>query len=203
MVTDPRRASREELARWHTRMAKWSRPARFRLIVEHMRRAHGTHNLDQPGSLFRDAFVAARCARLAHADAVRLGADPPDFELRLSDQIHSFEVVEAAAPGRMRGLELRAERMMSGAERAKPVHIPGEEWTGADQALAQVGVTVARKRNHRYAAGTILVVYLNIWPVAGREKLIAGLGQAVSSALAGFAGVWVLDGDQLRKFGPD
>lgn len=199
-MSEVQRATPYELAKWRGRLAAWSRPARFRLIVEHMRKTHGTYNLDQPGSSFKDAFVAARCAALAKADAVRLGADPPDFELRHGDQVRRFEVVEAAAPGRRRGAELKHERRLPPSERDKPVHIPGEEWTRADVALAQVRRALERKQNHRYAPGTLLVVYLNIWPVSGEAKLAAGLAAATASGLAQFPEVWVLNGQRLKIF---
>lgn len=194
------RASPGELARWKKRLMAWSRPARFRLLVERMRKRHGTYNLDQPGSPFKEALIAARCADLASADAVRLGADPPDFELRHDDRVRRFEVVEAAAPGRRRGEELKQERQLPASERERVVHIPGEQWTKAEVALAQVRRAVQRKRHHRYAPGTVLVVYLNIWPVAGRLKLTAGLGDVVGPALTQFHEVWVLDGLERTVF---
>jgi hypothetical protein len=199
-VTEQRKATPEELLRWRTRLSAWSNSSRFRRIVEHMRKRHGTHNLDQAGSPFREAFIAGRCAQLVGADAVRLGKDPPDFELQLGAHVRPFEVVEASAPGRRRGAELKAERLLPAKERAKSVQIAHDEWTQAEIALDQVRRAVARKRHHRYVKGTVLVVYLNIWPVAGKHRLSSGLAESVASAFDQFSSVWVLDGGDLSTF---
>lgn len=95
---------------------------------------------------------------------------------------------------------MKLERQLPALERERVVHIPDEQWTKAEVALAQVQRAVQRKRHHRYAPGTVLVVYLNIWPVAGRTKLAAGLADAIASSLGQFPEVWVLDGERLEIF---
>ena len=52
---------------------------------------------------------------------------------------------------------------------------------------------VVRKVGNDYPAGTSLVLYLNIWPVAGETAYRRGVADAVAPALAAFKEVWVLD----------
>ena len=86
-------------------------------MVRAMRRLHADHTLDQPGSVFREAYVAAKCAAAWKADGVRLGADPPDFELKFAGRIERYEAAEVLAPGRRWGDELKADRNLPEAER--------------------------------------------------------------------------------------
>ncbi|WP_293905243.1 hypothetical protein [Phenylobacterium sp.] len=171
------------------------------MIVQAMRRHHADHTLDQPGSVFRDAYVAAKCATAWKADGVRLGADPPDFELKHAGRVERYEVAEFIAPGRRRGNELKADRLLAPEQRNKPQHIPQEQWTPAASALEEVARVAREKADKGYPAYTSLVLYLNIWPVAGQAAYQRGIGPAVAPALNVFKEVWVLGNGTLRQIG--
>lgn len=123
-----------------------------------MKRLYGGHVLDQPGSVWRDAFAAGRCADQLGADAVRLGADPPDFELRFGSRVEPYEFVEVQAPGRRRGDELKAERRKSAAERERTLRIPQEEWTRSTVVLDALRKAVVSKSSKAYAPRTNLLI---------------------------------------------
>lgn len=150
--------------------------------------------LDQPGLCFKDAWIAARCAQQVGADEVRLGADPPDFELVLGKQVFHCEAVEVLAPGRRRGDELKADRLKPASERLRPAHVPQEEWLTSDEALAELRRQIHRKAEKGYPASMVLAVYLNLGFVAGAAALHEGMPTALASALAAFSEVWVLNG---------
>jgi len=196
-----RPATPDELAAWRRVISEWLGPAEFAAMVEDLRDAHGDHAIDQAGSVFRDAWVAAKCAETWEAEGVRLGADPPDFELRWGRRGVSFEVVEVQAPGRRRGDELKADRRKTPAERAAPVDVPQEAWTPAADVLAQLRRTAAAKAAVSYAAGSALIVYLNVWPVAGSAELKRGQAEALAPAVAKFKAVWILDDGRLEPIG--
>ena len=199
-MDDPARpATREELALWRRALSSWGAPSQFAELVESLSDAHGDHAIDQAGSVFRDAFIASKCAAGFAADRVRLGADPPDFELTFGERVESYEVVEVQAPGRRRGNELKADRLKSPEDRARPVHVPAEEWSSAASVLQQVEEAARQKAAKGYPAETVLVVYLNVWPVAGARKVSGGLAAALAPARAAFKEVWVLDNGRLKR----
>jgi len=193
-----RPATQSELATWRGDLSSWLTPSRFAALVESLSNTHGDHAIDQPGSVFRDAFVASKCAAELAADGVRLGADPPDFELSFGERVERYEIVEVQAPGRRRGDELKAD-LKSPEDRARPVHVPAEEWTPAASVLRQLEEAARRKAAKGYPADTVLVVYLNVWPVAGARKVSAGLAAALAPAHAAFKAVWVLDNGRLER----
>jgi hypothetical protein len=53
------------------------------------------------------AWIAAKLAAALTPDDVRLGANPPDCELRTAGIIQPFEIAEAHIQGRRRGEEYR------------------------------------------------------------------------------------------------
>lgn len=161
------------------------------------------HALDQAGSVYTDAWTANRCASLMQADGVRLGANPPDFELRFGRRVEQCEAVEVLAPGRRRGAELRDERGLPREERSRARHVPAEAWLSADDALAQVEANVAGKAAKRYAPRTVLVIYLNLGFLKGRQLFSDGMAQAVKPAFATFKEAWVLDEGAVRVFRPN
>ena len=177
----------------------WCSAADFTATVDRMRDAHGTFNLDQAGSVFKDAFIANACANKLSASHVRLGADPPDFELSWGLEAQLFEAVEVIAPGRRRGDELRAERDLTDKQRLLPVHVPEGEWTRAEDALNQVKDAVFRKCGMRYASGTNLVIYVNVGFVAGRGRLAKDMAVAAGAAFGFFNRVWALENGELRE----
>jgi hypothetical protein len=195
------RATKAELAEWRAKLRHWVPPDRFAELLAQMRARHEDHLIDQAGSPFREAFMADICAREWTADQVRLGADPPDFELSFAGRVEQYECVEVQAPGRRRGDELKADRLKSEAQRAAIVHVKEDEWIAADSALAEVSARVAAKAAIPYAAGTNLVVYLNVPWVKERTKFQLGLAGALSSARGVFSRVWVIDNGQLVEPG--
>lgn len=197
-----RRATKAELAEMRANLARWASPEAFADLLVKMRAEHSDHLIDQAGSPFREAFVADICAREWAADQVRLGEDPPDFELCLAGEVQRYECVEVQAPGRRRGDELNADRLLSESERAAVVHVSDDEWVPAESALAEVAARVGAKAAMPYAAGTSLVIYLNVPWIAGRTKFQLGLAAALSPARAAFSRVWVLDNGQLVESTP-
>jgi hypothetical protein len=171
------------------------------MIVRAMRRQHADHTLDQPGSVFRDAYVAAKCATAWKVDGVRLGADPPDFELKRAGRIERYEVAEIIAPGRRRGDELGADRLIAPELRSLAQHIPQEQWTSAASALDEIARVAQRKTEKGYPADTSLVLYLNIWPIGDQAAYQRGIAGAAAAASSAFKHVWVLDNGTLRRIG--
>jgi hypothetical protein len=161
-----------------------------------MSNTHGSHVIDQTGSVFRDAWVAKKCAEAFAPDGVRLGADPPDFELSFTHRVQAFETVEVQKRGRRRGDELRADRLQSPEERARSVHVPH---TPASEALEQLAAAAQAKAAKRYTPETILVVYLNAWFIADEARVWTSLARVLAPATAAFKEVWVLDSGELHQ----
>jgi hypothetical protein len=189
-----RKATREEIAKWRNELGSWRTPTDFAAAVQRIAYALHDYALDQPGLHFRDAWIAAECAQHSCADKVRLGADPPDFELMLRGQVLHCEALEVLAPGRRRGDELKADRLRPAAERSKPVNIPQEAWLPSEEALAQIQRQVTRKAQKGYPASTILTVYLNLGFIAGSAAFEDGIRAALENGLQAFKEVWVLNG---------
>ncbi|THD83276.1 MAG: hypothetical protein E7812_00340 [Phenylobacterium sp.] len=120
--------------------------------------------------------------------------------MAFGELVERYEFVEVLAPGRRRGDELKADRSLSPEDRGKAFQVPQDQWTPARDVLAEVSARVAAKAGKSYPAGTILVVYLNVWPVAGTAELERGLASAVAPAHGAFKSLWVLDNGRVREF---
>lgn len=197
-----RRATSEELASWEWTLGGWLRPEAFDALVTSIAEQLDDHALDQAGSVYTDAWTANRCATLTRASGVRLGANPPDFELRFGRRVERCEAVEVLAPGRRRGAELKVERSLPSEERSKPKQVPAEEWVSADDALAQVEASITAKAGKGYSPDTVLVIYLNVGFVKGSQRLSDGIARAVQPAFPTFKEAWVLEGGDIRVFRP-
>lgn len=199
--TVTRRASPEEFAEWAHRLRRWQDPVTFAAAVDALEAEIGTHAISQTGSPFRDAWVAARCALLANPAKVRLGEDPPDFELMFGSTVTPFEMVEVMDPRRRRGDELAVERRQEEAGIAptpEPLeHVPTEIALGSMRARS------AAKALNRYARGTVLAVYLNVGFVEDEDEFCAGWRSALAASLATFEEVWVLDQDRIHRLRRD
>ena len=198
-TTSPCRATKTELEKTENDLGRWQAPTDFAKIVEKMVQRHGDYNLDQPGSAFRDAYVADICARERKADYVRLGADPPDFELCFAGRIELFETAEVIAPNRPRGDELKEDRKRSPQQPRELQHVCEDQFMSAACALDQIASVVELKVGKNYPKRTSLVLYLNIWPIADVEIYRDGIPAVVAPALAKFNEAWVWDNKEFRQ----
>jgi len=146
--------------------------------------------------------MGSQCARLRQSDGVRLGADPPDFELKFKEKIIRCEAVEVLAPGRKRGDELNAARQLSPAERSKSRGDPEEGWLSTEHALAQLTRRIIAKAAKGYDEDTVLAAYLNVGFVTDRRSLDEGLRQAIQIGFMSFSEIWILWGSKLKRFNP-
>src|SRR5579864_4104781 len=103
------RLTADEIRSHRVRLSQWQSPAEMRAAAEQLMDHLGCEDLfNQAGLDFvRETWVAGEFADKRRASSVRLIPDNrPDFELRLeSGELEAFELVEAHAFGRERGLE--------------------------------------------------------------------------------------------------
>jgi hypothetical protein len=129
---------------------------------------------------------------------VRLGADPPDFELLIGRRIRQCEAVEVLAPGRLRGAELRAERTLPSPGLTP---WPESEWVQGGEALDHLRTQLAKKVGKAYAPGMTLVVYLNLGFLRDEEVFRAGVSDVARAALSSFEAIWLLRRGEIQIVG--
>jgi hypothetical protein len=95
-----RRLTVSEIAAYKAQLSSWLRLDEVNPIIADIRRKTEFYATSQGGLKFwREAFVGMSCAYLTHASHFRLGADPPDFELRYGRRKQGFEVVQVIPKG--------------------------------------------------------------------------------------------------------
>lgn len=186
-----RRAQDSELKNWLCRFRDWRTPFEFGRIVAEMQAAHGDHAVDQPGSCFREAFLAHQLGRHLRADHIRLGADPPDFELRIGGRIRQYEAAEVMGPGRRRGDEFKADRLLSAEQQAEP-ELWSEAGISSTDALKQLRSVAEQKALKGYPSDYGLILFVNMEPISKEGQFRRGVTAALSLALERFSEVWTL-----------
>lgn len=101
-----RRLSKAELADIDARLRQWQSFDEIDAVLKAVRETTGFYAVGQGGlKIWREAFVAVSCALQTHARRIRLGGDPPDFELDYGDHVRAFELVDVFPVGRRLGRE--------------------------------------------------------------------------------------------------
>lgn len=106
MTDEPKmqRFSKDQLADLHDRMRAWSPIRDFARMIDEVEAIAGFYAVSQGGlKIWREAWVAISCAQLSHGVRVRLGDDPPDFEIDYGDHQRPFEIVDVLPAGRKFG----------------------------------------------------------------------------------------------------
>lgn len=194
-----RPAQTSELKDWLRRFREWNDPTTFGQIVAKMNTAHGDHCVTQPGSSFREAFLAHRLALHLRADGVRLGDDPPDFELQFGKEKFYYEAAEVLEPGRRRGDEFKADRLLSPEEQTEPELWP-EVGISPSDALKQLRSVAEQKARKGYPNHYGLILFVNMEPIFRESRFVDGITAALSLSLEKFSEVWILrvDGTLVR-----
>ena len=177
------KSSAMKLQEWRRELQEWHSLGEFSDKLRAMCAEHGRSLLTSPDSaFFRDAHPACQLALLRGSTRVRLGADPPDFELDMAHGAREFEVAEADTPGRKRNDELKGRRELDAS------------WLTPDVAEESLGARAALKSDGRYPPGYGLLILLNLpnpweedWPAIETRLL-----SATAAAKRRFAEVWVL-----------
>ena len=184
------RLTREEIVELEGRLAEWQTPQSMSHLVSlTMDRIGSVTFFNQAGLTFlRDAWIAAEFGQIRQAEQIRLVADDwPDFELKIDDQVESFESVEADDPNRRRGDEYHDSM-------GEMEHDPVEHWiVQADLAQTWLEIACQRKVNKRYGARANLVVYLNLSEYGIRQTEVESCFPSATAAVKdNFDAVWVL-----------
>ncbi len=156
------------------------------------------HMMLDNDATIRDAHVANLFAHELGAEYVRIGADPPDFEIKIDDEIRRFEVTEVMMPGRKRDAEMR-NRLSSGTDLVEPTsrEIFEDAISSETRIICSAIKSTADKKirtyEKRYPNGAPfgLVVYINV----GRPEidLAEFYGEAffrLTEAVSFFDTVW-------------
>ena len=99
-----RRFTKEQLIELNSRMRTWATLNEFAQMINEVQAAAGFYAVSQGGlKIWREAWVAISCGQLSHALRVKLGDDPPDFELDYGDHQRRFEIVDVMPTGRKLG----------------------------------------------------------------------------------------------------
>jgi hypothetical protein len=184
------------------RLSVWLAPQRFDLRTRASIRLLPRFALflDPRASFLREAHLAGIVAEKLQATHVRLGADPPDFELRYpSLRVRRFECVEADQQGRRRGDEYRYLLQNHGAGPYPLQEDPETAWraraAGAPCLIRRVSDAKARRN---YPQGTELVIYLNLMTYGAYSSLVLPfIHEATCAAGQKFKSVNVLWQDTL------
>ncbi|MFZ3006037.1 MAG: hypothetical protein WA047_07655 [Phenylobacterium sp.] len=99
-----KRFTKAQLAELNGRMRAWTTLEDFAQMIEEVHAVAGFYAVSQGGlKIWREAWVAISCGQLSHALRVKLGDDPPDFELDYCDHRRQFEIVDVMPAGRKLG----------------------------------------------------------------------------------------------------
>ncbi len=167
---------------------EWQHPERLAESAELMRTQLAGLSMRGPGKDFREAFVAAKFAKVREADAVKLlqtrhGTPTPDFAIRMGTNELWFETTEADRLGRKRGAEDQAPGVREFLE---------SEWVTASDYHSVVCQRVQTKTQKSYDKCDGLIVWSNAFPLADPDELTADWWcSAVTSAEGVFGEVWV------------
>lgn len=181
------------------RLSSWSDLNSFEDLVEGYGERHGFHASGQ-GAMqpWREAWIGLRFGRKLNADKIKLGADPPDFELSLGGRVRVFELAEIHPTSRRLGDEYnRLASIVENGGRLQPEPFDiGQEILEACNQLTEV---VRKKAGKSYAPEIELALSINAW-VHSQEDwdlLFRHLGPALREGLAAFARIEVLFGERL------
>ena len=182
-----------EAKEYRQRLSNWMSVAAFGSIVEEIAGLTGFHGVAQRSAQFwREAYVAAACAKATKAQLVRLGADPPDFELKSSGSTLACEITDVIQTGRQRSAEFNAAIHDWTFDIRRPVTDVEMGFELTDVGVALRGA-VQRKTLKTYPKGYILVLNVahmlfrsDIWEMRHELVLIAREGTCY------FGQVWVL-----------
>jgi hypothetical protein len=163
-------------------------------LVDELHKVTGSTMLMQAGLEFaRNAWIAARFAKLRGADEVRLWPEArPDFEMKLSGTYELFEAIEADEPDRRRGDEYRLLHSRTGESGIE--YDPEEDVIArADKAQAMLERAASRKASGNYDPSCGLVILLNLSEFGWRQREVeACMASATAPAKDCFREVWVL-----------
>lgn len=168
---------------------EWQSPDEMGAAVDRLAGLLGDDVMQRRGRAFREGFLAARFARTAKQDAVRLLQEAndevtPDFEVRTGDIAKKYETTEADVPGWKRQLEYRNPR---------PAGIEQMIFTPLDEMVGHMKLLTAKKAEKAYRDCTGLVVYLNP-PAFSFDPMFreSQMKEATEPAARAFDEVWLL-----------
>ena len=86
---------------------EWQTPDEMATRVEELGSILGNDAMQRRGRDYREGYIAARFAKTAEQDGVRLLRETsegttPDFEVRKANDVRRYETTEADVPGRRR-----------------------------------------------------------------------------------------------------
>jgi hypothetical protein len=142
-----------------------------------------------------EAWLAEEAAKHFMACDVRLGDDPPDFQLRMADgRVRSFECVEADKPNRRRGQEYKEAR--DRAQRGEDLveHDPDDAvLKRAKLASDALRAAAAKKARQVYPRDYELLFYLNLGTYgAYSDMVLPQVHSATECVRMRFTRVWML-----------
>ena len=159
---------------------------------------------------FRDAYVAAQFAEIRGATAVRLGGDPPDFQLSGVWGCDTFEAVETYPRGRRRADEYRRlaeaedKRLAFGDAALTTAELAlfdvtsdpddnGQWALRASTAIQLLSAATSKKIVKSYPTDWGLVVLLDLGGFIHDDHAVIGqMAEGTAQARHSFAEVWVL-----------
>ncbi len=187
-----RKLSDVELTEFIARFSDWQSPEDFERILWDAEAIVGFLAVgDGRMKVWREGFVAMSCAQLSLASRLRLGDDPPDFELDYGDHRRSFELVDVLPNGSRRTGEHAKLAKLANAGEPLPI-----EHFDAEQELldlpADFRAQLEAKAAKKYPAGLILVTDIQHFLVPSVDEVVERrLAKTAAEYLDFFEEIWI------------
>lgn len=187
--------SEAERKSWRGDLSKWQSPADLNEKLDKLLSKHGSYVLTDPraNSIFRDSHCAHAFAVLCGAQKVRLGANPPDFEIETAGTLQAYEVTEADTPDRKRGDEIKKSRGFPDTGKPSVKAFPEEMWLTPEIADIALRKASELKSFGEYEPHWGFLILLNPIEFGVHQQSIEALmADATEAAKDCFAEIWVL-----------
>lgn len=193
----------DETAQLAGYLADWRTPEEVHGALQAVGEVAGFYTVGQGAlKIWREAFVAMSCLQLSHARRLRLGDDPPDFELEYDHGVQDFELVDVLPAGRRLGEVYKTyARNLNETGRTELERVGGQEEHEA--LLADFERQLLAKMAKGYETSLILVADIHHELEPGSdypmEQRLARIAQA---GLDRFREVWIRKGASIIRVSP-
>ncbi|WP_269715629.1 hypothetical protein [Caulobacter sp. NIBR2454] len=198
------RLTKSQAAEYRSRLSAWQSFADATELMREVRERQGFYAVSQGAAKFwREMHVALYCAGITHAKRVRLGDDPPDFELDYGDHRRAFEIVNALPPGRQLGAEYDAMADLMNTGKSVPITHLDVEGELEDAPLA-VDAAIRSKAAKGYEMPLVLVVDIFHFVIARSDRDAERQWvRSAQKALGSFIEIWLKNGSDLIRVTPN
>lgn len=192
--------SKSDIDAFNREFSDWISVDKCGELVTDFQRTHGNFARGiRGGKLWKECFHAVRFARAAHAECLRIGADPPDFEFCVAGNCIQVELVVARDTDDMTSKQFLQAANFIGPKRihVEPVseNALNESWESLPDRIAE---QVKAKSSKGYPTSFVLAVAASSWWWTDeQEKMERAIRKTCQPFFTSFAGIWVLAGSHF------